>query len=214
MRNLNSDGFTTLRISDRGAVLYTGHRARLGNGATIAFDAFVADATPGVYALHAMGDSLRITRRRGSSLVEGIATRLRTSPLASQLKRGPQSKPSSPCVYDELRTDHVATLLVDHTGNEIFESCRSAVIAWDGRSLVLVPDDRPRVASLAEQHIAATFPHRRAPLLSDSRWALLLVNAVGLFEPAIAQRERFPGKVRAEIADAIESTAWRPPPTS
>ena len=56
--------------------------------------------------------------------------------------------------------------------------CASAVLGWDGTHFVGVPEDLPRVASVAEAAVRATLPFVRASLRTDARLPLILINAV------------------------------------
>jgi hypothetical protein len=109
-------------------------------------------------------------------------------------------------VYDAVRRPGVVSLLTDLEGIEVLEACVAAVIAWDGRHVVCVPADRPRVWSTAEAAIREHLSAREAPIRVADAWPLLLVNAVKgtctLGEPA---REPFPVAIRAQIEDLFES---------
>jgi hypothetical protein len=195
--------YSTVRVVPAGVVLFDAHRRRLGEPAAAAFDAFSHTATPGVYSL-AFGDGvLSVTPRPGSRLHDGQATRTLPSPIARAT--GPQPKQSSPSPWDTVRTPSVATLLSDPQGTQLYESCVAAVVAWDGRELVLVPDSSPRVESLAERFVQAHHPHHRAPI-PPTHEALLLINAVTLAIPA---GSRFPPAVRDELQRALDATAAR-----
>ena len=98
----------------------------------------------------------------------------------------------------------VATLLTDASGRVLHESCSASIVAWDGRSVVLVPDSTPRVASVAEAALAANEPVRRAPIEVNGDWPSMLCNAVvGTCAISIA-RPTFPLDVRKRL-DAILS---------
>jgi hypothetical protein len=98
------------------------------------------------------------------------------SPFAA--RRGAFPKPGPPNAYDAVRLPGVATLLTSSDGSEIFESCVAAVLGWDGARFVCVPEDRPRVASVAEAAVRAALPWVRAPLRVAERLPLVLLNAV------------------------------------
>jgi hypothetical protein len=160
-------------------VLYDGHVERLapeGRAGLAAFARFAREAPPGVYGVTVAGDELRAERRTGSRLVQGTPVRLVVSPFAAQ--RGAFPKPGPPSLYDGVRCPGVATLLTSADGSEIYESCVAAVLGWDGARFVCVPEDRPRVASVAEAAVCATLPFVRAPLRTDDHLPLILLNAV------------------------------------
>ena len=171
--------YTTLRVTEAGVVLHDFHVERLapeGPAGSAAFARFARDAAPGVYGVALAGGELRAERRTGSSLVEGMPVRFALSPFAAQ--RGAFPKPGPPSAYDGVRLPGVATLLTSSDGSEIHESCVAAVLGWDGTHFVGVPEDRPRVASVAEAAVRATLPFVRSPLRTDDRLPLVLLNAV------------------------------------
>jgi hypothetical protein len=171
--------YTTLRVTGAGVVLHDFHVERLapeGPAGLAAFARFVRGATPGVYGVALAGDELRAERRAGSSLVEGMPVRLAVSPFTAQ--RGAFPKPGPPSAYDDVRLAGVATLLTSADGGEIYESCVAAVLGWDGTHFVGVPEDRPRVASVAEAAVRETLPFVRSPLRTADRLPLILLNAV------------------------------------
>ena len=171
--------YTTLRVTEAGIVLHDFHVERLapeGPAGLAAFARFAREATPGVYGVAVAGGELRAERRTGSSLVEGMPVRFALSPFAAQ--RGAFPKPGPPSAYDGVRLPGVATLLTSSDGSEIHESCVAAVLGWDGTHFVGVPEDRPRVASVAEAAVRATLPFVRSPLRTDDRLPLVLLNAV------------------------------------
>lgn len=198
--------YTTLRVTEAGVLLYAAHRARLGAEAHDAFDHFAATAAPGIYSLSASAGQLDVTPRAASRLSDGIVTRRRPSPLAPG--QGPRPKQGSPSPYDEIRVAGVATLLTDAEGVELYESCSAAVLAWDGKTLVAAPDDRSRVASTAEAAILARVPFRRAPLLLEAGWPIVLVNAVIL--TCVPEGSTFPRAVRAQLDESLGRTTRRP----
>jgi hypothetical protein len=63
------------------------------------------------------------------------------------------------------------------------------------------------VDSLAARTITASLPHRRAPLLREKGWPLVLVNAVITCVPA---GHAFPQALRSAIDEAIHATTARP----
>jgi hypothetical protein len=171
--------YTTLRATEAGVLLYDFHVERLaleGAAGLVAFARFAREAMPGVYGVAVAGGELRAERRAGSQLVEGMPVRLAISPFVAQ--QGAFPKPGSPSAYDDVRIPGVATLLTSADGSEILESCVAAVLGWDGTHFVGVPEDRPRVASVAEAAVRATLPFVRASLRTDDRLPLILLNAV------------------------------------
>ena len=196
---------TTLRVTEQGVVLFAAHRARLGPAAERSFDTFAATARSGIYSLIARDELLEVISRPASRLFEGIGVRYAISPVAD--RRGPFPKEGSPSPYDAVRTPNLATLLTDPDAQEVWESCVAAVFAWDGAQLVAVPEARPRVDSLAERTVAAALSPRRAPLLREAGWPLVLVNAVITCVPA---KQVFPQAIRAAIDEAIHATIARP----
>ncbi len=196
--------YSTLRVIESGVVLFDAHRARLGRSAGPAFDAFAAAAVPGVYSLSWAEEQLTVIPRQGSRSRDGAPTRRVVSPFAGQ--HGAFAKRGSPNDYDAVRVPGVATLLTDPSLIEVYESCVASVVAWSGAELLVVPDDRPRVDSLAERFVRAQRPHRVAPVPADHP-ALLVINAVGCTIPADS---RFPPDERAALLRAMEATARRP----
>lgn len=198
--------FTSLLVTaERRVPLFEGHVRRLGEASRAPMRAFLAAASPGVYRVTWDGATLTPTPRGPSRLQEGMPTRLAVSPFAGTRGRFPKPLPPSP--YEAVRVPGVATLLTDAAGRELYESCVASLVAWDGAQLVLVPEEAPGVASLAEAAVAEGLPHRRAPLLVASGWPLLLINAVrGTCGVQLAGRAPFPAEVRAEL-DALLSGA-------
>jgi hypothetical protein len=203
--------YTTLRVTPAGVVLYDFHVERLapeGPAGLAAFARFARDAVPGVYGVTMAGDELRAERRSGSQLVEGMPVRRVVSPFATQ--RGAFPKPGPPSAYDGVRLPGVATLLTSADGSEIHESCVSAVLGWDGMRFICVPEDRPRVASVAEAAVRAVLPWARAPLRTDDRLPLVLLNAVA--GPCIVGTGRppVPGDAMALLTQALQRSTRRP----
>jgi hypothetical protein len=203
--------YTALRVVEAGVVLYEHHEHRLAPAGVAVLDAyreFARTAAPGVYSLHVVEGALRITPRGESRLTDGMPVRYAVSPIA-QL-RGPLPKVVSPNGYDAVRVPGVATLLTSADGAEIYESCVAAVVAWNGRRLVLPPNDRPRVASVAEAALGAAADVIEAPLMTVSRWPLALVNAVkGLCLPMIEGRDPFPTLPRETITQLFVARTRR-----
>jgi hypothetical protein len=203
--------YTTLRVIEAGVVLYDGHALRLapeGGAARGRVDRFAATASPGVYALLDDGATLEARPRGGSALADGMPSRVLPSPVAD--RAGPFAKPAPPSPYDAVRRPGVATLLASPDGGELWESCVAALLAHDGARLVVVPGDRPRVASVAEAAIRAALQCREAPIGAAGGLPLLLVNALATCRPTIDGRGPFPGELARTIAELIESTAARP----
>lgn len=198
---------TTVRVNERGVVLFRAHRERLGPQLAPAFDAFAANATPGVYSLLVHGELLEVIARPGSRLFEGIATRVLVSPLANTGLVGPQPKEANPSVYESVRVPNLATLLTNSAGTEVWESCVAGLLAFDGASLVAVPEATPRVDSVAVKRVLETVAHRRGPIAPEAGWPLLLVNAVVTCAPA---GSAFPEAVRASIDQSLLATTERP----
>lgn len=190
-------GYTVLRVTEQFTIpLLHRHAKRLGDGALSAlqhFSSFVVE--PGVYRVTWDGRQLSTLKLPGSRLVEGMATRVMASPFAAQTGRFP--KPGSPSSYDAVRLDGVSTLLTDASGVEVLETCSASVVAWNGSELVLPPEDRPAVASLAEAAIAAHEAVERAPIRLAESWPLLLVNAVTTCAP---KGSTFPVAIRERLA--------------
>ncbi len=198
-------GYTTLRVSALGVVLFEEHAARLGPALLPAFERFAATATEGVYSLRANGEKLEVERRTGSRLQEPFRLTTAVSPMLES--PGPFPKPAPPSAYDSVRTPKTVTLLTDAAGVEIYECDLAGVMAWDGTSLVMVPEDRPRVLSVAEAFVARRFSHRRAPIRTDGHWGLLLINAVAMVAPPSGGRRPFSRQFLGQLSKAIEATA-------
>lgn len=190
-------GYTVLRVTEQFTIpLLHRHAKRLGAEALGALQHFVSFVVePGVYRVTWDGRQLSTLKLPGSRLSEGMQTRVMPSPFAVGTGRFP--KQGSPSPYDALRLNGVSTLLTDSAGTELFEACSAAVVAWNGSTLVLPPDDRPAVASLAEAAIARHEAVVRAPLRLDESWPLLLVNAVTTCVP---QGSTFPATIRERLA--------------
>lgn len=198
--------FTALRVVEAGVVLYEGHAARM-QSVRRDFDAFAQAAPPGLYVLRVIDGRLDIEPRDRSRLRDGIALRRLVSPFAAQ--RGAFAKPMPPSPYASVRAEDVATLLTDPADAEVYESCAASVVAWDGASLVVVPDDRPRVASVAESALRGALPVREAPVAVAANWPLLLVNAMAL-ACVPKQAGAFPEAQRHAVNAALLATARRP----
>ncbi len=205
--------YTTLKVTEAGVVHLEAHAARLARldaSMRARFLEWAATATPGLYVLRAAGGGLTVERRERSRLFEGIPVRYAASPFAGQ--RGAFPKPAPPSPYDGVRAPGVATLLTDAEGTELYESCSASVLAWDGAALVAVPEDTPRVASVAEACVREALSPRRARIPLTSSWPLVLVNAAaGVCAPSIPSRGAFPEEVRDAIAQALARSTRRPP---
>jgi hypothetical protein len=195
--------YTALRVtSEQQVPLFEGHVRRLGPGSRVALVEFVAHAQAGVYRVTWNGTQLSSELRPPSRLQEGMPTRFVVSPFADQ--HGRFAKPAPPSAYDSVRIAGVSSLLTDAAGVEIYESCVASVLAWDGTSLVLAPENVPAVASVAEQEVAARFPYRRASIRVKGEWPLLLINAVaGTCAVNVEGRAAFPADVRARLDAAL-----------
>lgn len=194
--------FTALRLTGAGEIpLFEGHVRRLGEESRGALRHFASLAAEGVYRVSWDGAQLTTTPRRASRLVEGMPSRFAVSPFAGQRGRFPKPGPPSP--YEGVRVEGVSTLLTDATGEEVYEGCVAGVVAWDGASLVLTPEDVPAVASVAEAEVAAKLSVRRARILVKSDWPLLLINAVAATcQVSVPGRAPFPADQRAKL-DAL-----------
>ncbi len=199
--NQPSGAYTSISVNERGVVLFEQHCARLapaGSECVLAFRRFAASAARGVYSIRAQRDGLEVTPRGPSALVDGISTRLLSSPYLDRV--GCYAKPLPPSRYDDVRIRGVATLLTSADGTELFESCTASVIVWTGERLITPPLDRPAVASTAIAALHASGLITFAPIATDSAEPLALVNAVaGVCEPAIATRGPFPKDVRERL---------------
>ena len=203
--------YTTLRVSEAGVVLHDFHVERLapeGPQALAAFARFAREAAPGAYSLRVAGGKLRAERRAGTALAPGMPVRFAVSPFAGGRGRFPKPEPPSP--YDAVRLPGVATLLTSADGAEIYESCAAAVLGWDGGRFVCAPDDRPRVASVAEAAVRAALPTVRAPLLVAGALPLVLVNALAGACPVDAGRAEFPRDALDRLERLVEASARRP----
>jgi hypothetical protein len=169
--------YTVLRISEAGVLLRAHHARRFAPGGARsleAFDAFCARATPGIWALRFEDGALHAERREGSRLRPGIPVRYAPSPMAH--RQGAFPKPMRG--YEAVRRMGVATLLTDPSGEELYEACSAAVIAWTEEGWVAPPADRPRVASVAVAALEDAGLLTFAPILRAARPPLLLLNAV------------------------------------
>ena len=194
--------YTALRVTEANSIpLFEGHVRRLGEASRGALRHFSSHASAGVYRVTWDGSQLTTTQRPASRLVEGMPTRVLVSPFAGRHGRFPKPLPPSP--YEGVRVAGIATLLTDAAGEEFYETCVASLVAWDGTTLVLPPEEVPAVDSLAEAAVAAHAEFRRAPLRVEGDWPLLLINAVaGTCAVNVPGRRAFPKDVRARL-DAI-----------
>ncbi len=203
--------YTTLRVTGAGVVLHDFHVDRLapeGAAGRAAFARFAREARPGIYAVTVTGGELRAERRAGSRLADGLPVRFAVSPFAAG--RGGFPKPAPPSPYDGMRRPGVATLLTSSDGDEIYESCVAAVLGWDGARFVCAPDDRPRVASVAEAAVRSALPSVPAPLRAGDRLPLVLLNAVAGPCTVRTGRPPAPGVALALLAGLLERSTRRP----
>ncbi|MBL8916956.1 MAG: hypothetical protein JNM17_40000 [Archangium sp.] len=194
--------YTVLRVTEASGIpLFDQHVRRLGENSRGALRHFASQAMPGMYRLWWDGRQFDTLKVEGSALKEGMPTRFAVSPFAAQ--KGRFTKPAPPSLYDSVRIDGVATLLTDVKGEELYESCRASLLAWDGTTLVLPDENVPAVASVTEAEVLAKFSFRRAVLPVKSEWPLLLLNAVlGTCGITVEGRAPFPADVRAKL-DAV-----------
>jgi hypothetical protein len=197
--------YTVARVTpEQSLPLFTQHVRRLGDDSRPALRHFASQAEPGVYRLWWNGVQLETLKLPGTALREGMPTRFLVSPFAEQ--RGRFAKPAPPSAYDGVRLEGVATLLTDARGEQLYESCRASLLAWDGASLVLPPEDVPAVRSVAEAEVLASFTVRRAAMPVVSAWPLLLLNAVeGTCGITVEGRGPFPAEVRAKLDAVLRS---------
>lgn len=186
--------YTTLRRTAEGVVLRRYHVRRLqleSKEERRAFDEAIAAATPGIYGVWVVDGAVRLARRERSLLFDGILTRTATSPVANH--PGPIPKPAPPGPYDSVRSAGAETLLLSSDLREILEGSCSAVLGWDGERYRFVPDDRPRVWSVAESAIRDHLPAAPLPIEVKGQEPLLLVNAVaGPCRARVSGRGPFP----------------------
>jgi hypothetical protein len=171
--------FTTLKVTDKGVLLFALHEERFHNAgkeAIMAYHRFAAEAAPGIYNLYWDNKKMHIKTRGESRLFDGMPVRFIISPLAHTHHR--IEKPPSPSIYSGLIEPGIATLLTSAEGKEIYESCSAAVIAWDGKNILKVPRDRPGVKSTMLE-LLNVLPHiKEQPILRASDYPIALINAV------------------------------------
>lgn len=201
--------YSVIRVVDAHLPLFEEHVHRLGEASRAPLRQFVSQAESGVYRVLWDGAELKTTRRADSRLKEGSPTRLMVSPFAGQ--RGRFAKPAPPSPYDSVREEGITSLLTDASGQELYEAGVASIVAWDGTSLVLPPEEVPAVASVAEARIASQFSSRRARIMVESDWPLLLINAVvGTCELNIPGRRPFPTTLRIKLDDALATETPSP----
>jgi hypothetical protein len=206
--------YTVFLKRDAGVVLLEYHRRRLLGDSSAAAEApfvrFAREAPAGVWAVWVDDQgAVRSEPRGGTRLFEGMPVRSVPSPVAARAGRFP--KEPAPSAYDAVRRAGVATLLTSADGGEILEGCVAAVLAWDGRGIVVPPADRPRVWSTAEEAVREHLSVTEAPIAASGPWPLLLVNAVkGSCAVTVPGRAPFPPGVRAEIDRLFESLTLAP----
>lgn len=203
--------FTTLKINDNGVLLYSLHEERFrkaGNEAVQAYRKFATNAVPGVYNLYWDGKHLLVKTREGSSLFDGMPVRYRVSPIANMKNR--IDKPMPPSIYTGLVELNISTLLTSADGKEIFESCRASVVAWNGKNIIRVPDDRPAVMSTMEQLLSKVTNVMEEPIVADSDYPIALVNAVKcICTVSMEGRNEFPAEQVRRIQEIYLATARR-----
>jgi len=194
--------YTALIIHEGGKIpLLERHVRRLGLRSREAVLKFARDATPGVYRLTWTGAELISEARGPSRLIENMRVRFVVSPYVSL--RGRFAKPAPPNRYEAVREAGLATLLTSEDGLELYESDSAALVAWNG-GFVLPPLEVPGVRSLAEEALVEALPHTRAPIVRESAWPLLLINAIaGTCAIDVPGRAPFPPGEREKIASVL-----------
>lgn len=203
--------FTTLKINDAGVLLYDKHEQRFlnaGEDALKAYKQFAKDAKPGAYTLNWDGKNLLIKVRGESTLFDGMPVRFMASPIANLNTR--IDKPMPPSIYTNLVELTISTLLTSADGKEIYESCRASVIAWNGKNIVRVPNDRPAVNSTMEMLLHEMPNVVEEPIMKDSDYPIALVNAVKCTcTIAVEGRKEFPKEQLEKIKEAYLASAKR-----
>jgi hypothetical protein len=196
--------YTVLRKTADGVPLRSLHRARFSGAdeAARTFDEAVDALPEGLHALCYVENALQVRALAGSRLASVERVQFAPTPLPGT---GAIAKPAPPCVYDDYRRGPVLTVFFDASMSTLCEADCAAVVGWDGLSLVVPPDETPRVASVAETAILEAFFRRvrRGPLVRDGAEALAFVNAAGACTLPIAGRAPFPPALLAEIADLL-----------
>ena len=192
--------FTTLKKGPQGVPFLAAHLERLlGDRARDSnivhdFKAQLGLQPDGIISVQCDAHSYVFSHRSRSRYFDGIPLRYLPTPLSTS---GPVAKCASPSEYDAVRQAGIATILTDPSGQELFEACSSALLGWTGAGLVMTPDDRPRVQSIAEKYLKIAMNIHRVALRKDAGLALLLVNAVGVFTPE--HGPVFPPEIRGEL---------------
>ena len=171
--------FTTLRVIDKGVLLYKQHEERFrndGEQALQAYRKFAASAAPGIYNLWYHNQALIIKKREKSRLFDNMPVRYCVSPIANLNRR--IEKPAMPEVYGSVIKPGVATLLTSADGTEIFESCSAAVITWSGKNIIMAANNKPAVKSTMEELIKGHGYIIYEPILVNSDYPILLLNAI------------------------------------
>ncbi len=201
-----------LRVVDAGVVLRDAHAKRLGaisGPVAKAYDAFCAEAAPGIYGCRIVAGTLHVTPRATAMLRDGLPVRRRVSPM---LRRPPVllEKPPSPSPYDEVREPGWCTLLTNESGEELIESCVGVLVGWDGTRPRFASDRLPRVRSVSECVVRESIATGEAVFRLDGGEPFAVMNAVsGLCLPALEQCESFPDTVGALIASIFENLTRR-----
>ncbi len=203
--------FTTLKINDNGVLLYSQHEQRFriaGNDALKAYRQFAAEAAQGVYNLVWDGKNVLVKVRDESTLFDGMPVRYMISPIAHLKNR--IDKPMPPSIYSSFVELAISTLLTSSDGKEIYESCRASVIAWNGKNIIRVPDNRPAVKSTMEMFLKEMPNVIEEPILKDSDYPIALVNAVKCTcTISVEGRKEFPAKQLEKIKEAYLASAKR-----
>ncbi len=202
--------WTVLRVVEAGVVLRDGHRSRLAATAASRhkFDAFAAEAEPGVYAISTVGGEWRVMPRSGSMMRDGLPVRYAASPLSGRV--GLVDKPAAPSPFDLVRDPAWCTVLTDDSGQRLFECCVAGLVGWSDGRFVLPPIDAPRIRSVSEAAIRAHLDWSERPLWRDETAPLGAVNAVaGLCRPRFDGRDPLPDAACATIARLFDSLTGR-----
>ena len=199
--------YTALVVDGQGVRLLDLHVDRLAAGGVDRawIRSSLAGLLPGAWTVRVVDGELECRPREGPGyLDDALPFRTHVSPYLDHVGRFP--KPAPPNRYSPLRERGVVTLLTSADGAEVFEASVAMVLAWDGSSLVLPPEDRPRVDSTMERAIACSLPFVRRPIQLDAGWSLLAGNAtsgvVGVGRPLI---ECVPERIVQALRDVHRS---------
>ncbi len=204
--------WTVLRVVEAGVVLRDAHAKRLGAIAgpvAKAYDAFCAEAAPGIYGCRIIDGTFHVTPRTTAMLRDGLPVRRRVSPM---LRRPPVllEKPPSPSPYDEVREPGWCTLLTNESGDELIESCVGVLVGWDGTRLRFASDRLPRVRSVSECAVRGAVAVSESVFRVEEAAPFAVMNAVsGLCRPALAECASFPEQAGALIASIFENLTRR-----